>query len=57
MLYIKCKKEFTTEDKNSVITEFKRYYQRFDIELHFTDNIEKTKVGKFRYLVQNIKLR
>lgn len=57
VLNIQCKKEFTNDDINSVITEFKRYYQRFDIELHFTDHIEKTKVGKFRYLVQNIKLR
>ena len=56
VLYIQCKSEFTQEDKNCVIREFKRYYSRFDIELYFTEQIEKTKVGKFRYLVQNIKI-
>ncbi len=55
-LYIQCKNEFTKEDKKCVIRDFKRYYPRFDIELYFTDHIEKTKVGKFRYLVQNVKI-
>ena len=56
VLYIKCKTEFTGEDKKCVIREFKRYYPKFDIELYFTKHIEKTKIGKFRYLVQNIKI-
>ncbi|HEY8892196.1 MAG TPA: phenylacetate--CoA ligase family protein [Clostridium sp.] len=55
-LYIQSKKEFTQEDRNSVIVSFKRFYSRFEIELHFTGHIEKTKMGKFRYLVQNIKM-
>ncbi|MBU3180282.1 phenylacetate--CoA ligase family protein [Clostridium psychrophilum] len=55
-LYIQCKIEFTKEDKECVIRDFKKFYPRFDIELYFTDHIEKTKVGKFRYLVQNIKI-
>jgi phenylacetate-CoA ligase len=57
VLYIQCKNEFTEADKECVIRDFKKFYQKFDIELYFTEHIEKTKVGKFRYLVQNIKLR
>lgn len=55
-LYIQSKKEFTLEDRNSVVESFKRFYSRFEIELYFADHIEKTKMGKFRYLVQNIKM-
>lgn len=54
-LYIKHKNEFTEEDKKCVIEEFKRFYPRFDIDLYFTKDIDKTESGKFRYLVQNIK--
>jgi phenylacetate-CoA ligase len=56
VLYIQYKSEFTEEDKSFVIRGFKRFYQRFDIELKFVKHIEKTKTGKFRYLVQNIKI-
>jgi phenylacetate-CoA ligase len=55
VLYIQCKNAFTQEDKKCVIRDFKKCYKKFDIELKFTEHIEKTKVGKFRYLVQNIK--
>ena len=56
MLYIQRKDEFTLEDKKSVVRDFKKFYPRFDIELKFTKHIEKTNIGKFRYLVQNIKM-
>lgn len=56
VLYIQCKSEFTEEDKNYVIRDFNRFFQNFEIELRFTKHIEKTKIGKYRYLVQNIKL-
>ncbi|MBK5240622.1 phenylacetate--CoA ligase family protein [Clostridium sp.] len=57
VLYIQRKSEFTKDDENCVIRDFKRFYQRFDIELRFIDQIEKSVTGKFRYLVQNIKSR
>jgi phenylacetate-CoA ligase len=53
-LYIQSNSEFTEEDKDCVIRDFKRFYPRFEIELYFTKHIEKTKVGKFKYLVQKI---
>lgn len=56
-LNIQSKREFTKEDEEIVIMDFKKYYPRFEIQLNFTDNIEKTNSGKFRYLVQNIKVR
>ena len=56
LLYIQRKNEFTLEDKKCVVRDFKKFYPRFEIELKFTKHIEKTKIGKFRYLVQNIKM-
>lgn len=55
-LHIQNKNKFTKDDENCVIRDFKKFYPKFDIELSFTDHIEKTKMGKFKYLVQNIKM-
>lgn len=55
-LYIQYKNKFTEEDKKCVISKFKKSYPRFDIKLYFTKHIERTKNGKFRFLVQNVKV-
>jgi len=55
ILFIQPRIEFTYEDKFCVLKDFERFYPRFHLELCFTDHISRTKAGKFRYLIQNIK--
>lgn len=55
-LYIQNKNKFTEEDKNCIIFDFKKFYPRLDIKINFTDYIERTKNGKFRFLIQNVKV-
>lgn len=55
-LYIQNKNIFTEEDKDCVISDFKKFYPRFDVKICLTKYIERTKNGKFRFLVQNIKV-
>ncbi len=54
ILYIQPKAEFNIKDVEQVEKSFKRFYPTFEVEVSFKDEIERTRSGKFRYLVQKI---
>lgn len=54
-LNLMAERPLTLEDEKNVINEFYRYYENFTIKIIYKESIERTKSGKFRYLVQNIK--
>jgi phenylacetate-CoA ligase len=56
MLIIEPKKEFESCDYECIRQDFLNYYPNFQIEIKLIKHIERTKRGKFRYLVQNIKI-
>lgn len=56
-LNIQTKEEFSPFEVNRVAKEFKQYYPNIEIEISFVPYIERTKSGKFKYIIQNIQLR
>lgn len=54
---LNIEKIYDIDDKElqSIKKIFNKYYNEIEIEINFVDKIERTKRGKFRYLIQNIK--
>lgn len=53
-LDIQKKEIFTNEDIKIIKNSFVDIFKGFDLEIKFVDKIEKSKSGKFRYLIQKI---
>lgn len=54
-LNIQNKQKLGKDDLKSINDSFKSIFKGFDLEIQFVDKIEKSKSGKFRYLIQDIK--
>jgi phenylacetate-CoA ligase len=54
MLHIQCNKQIIPEDMNKMRETFNLRYPGFELEIEIVDNIERTKNGKFKFLVQNV---
>lgn len=53
-LNIERRKDIDDKLIEKVKEVFKKYYNDFEINIDFVNNIERTKRGKFKYLVQNV---
>lgn len=54
-LNIQKKEPFNSDEIKSIKDSFVNIFQGFDLDIQFVDKIEKSKSGKFRYLIQDIK--
>ena len=55
---VKSKKFLLTEnDEKEIKTELKRLYPNIEFYISYVENIERTKRGKYKYLIQEIKIR
>lgn len=54
-LLLQINNAFNKDDINIIQLRLKEIYLYIHINIEFVDIIERTKVGKFRYLIQNIK--
>jgi phenylacetate-CoA ligase len=54
LLNIQCFEKITDEDIKAMMEVFYSYYLGFELEIKTVDHIERTKRGKFKFLVQNL---
>lgn len=54
ILNIELKKDFSSEDYEYIKQDFGRFYRDFDMKITIVKHIERTRQGKFKYLIQNI---
>lgn len=54
LVNIEVSHPLTDEELKEVRRAIAAYYPQFEVELNSVANIPKTKIGKFRYLIQNI---
>ncbi|MBU3142594.1 phenylacetate--CoA ligase family protein [Clostridium sp. CF012] len=54
ILNIQCSEKLVDEDIKCVMDVFNLYYSGFEVRINIVDYIERTKRGKFRFLVQNL---
>lgn len=54
-LNIQKKESFNNDDIKSIHDSFVNIFKGFNLEIQFVNKIEKSKSGKFRYLIQDIK--
>lgn len=55
VLNIQKKESLSSDEVKSIKISFVDIFKGFDLEIRFVDKIEKSKSGKFRYLIQEIK--
>lgn len=55
VLKIVSSEEISNKEVELVNSVFNKYYSNIELEIKFTDKLERTRSGKFRYLIQNIK--
>lgn len=56
ILNIQCSVKLVDEDIKCVMDVFNLYYSGFEVEINIVDFIERTKRGKFKFLVQNLNI-
>jgi phenylacetate-CoA ligase len=57
ILHLEQKTVLNKTDLDAVRKDFLSFYPRFDVEIKLVKNIDRTKTGKFQYLVQKIPLK
>ena len=55
VLALQINDKFENKSIDIIKHRMSEFFVGFDFEIHFVEEIEKTKAGKFRYLIQNIK--
>jgi phenylacetate-CoA ligase len=56
LLNIQCFEKILDEDMKAIRKVFDSYYPGFEMEINIVDHIERTKRGKFKFLVQNLEV-